>query len=428
MSILPWDFVEPQVCYPTSYTSIKYNGKRINKSRSIRDITNEDLLYSLKIQNSLSTIQIPEEFSWRKTGGNKIEQPREQGGCGCCWCMAVSAVFGDRISIKFDIPSIYPSCTWLLANTYKEMGNPPQYACENGGDPVTAIIWLAKNGTKVEKCWPYSLIADHDYISPNSLPDNCCMTCCDPDYIKPYVDTFLKVKPNSIRNLVVQDSTGYYINEENTTRLIQYEIMTRGPVLTTFKVFKDFDTYWKNLYYNPNLIYIFDDTPSNYTGGHAVSITGWGSDLVEINVGTKREIKKLRYWEIRNSWGTISGDKGYCRIAFSLDAPSNKNIEIDIPKILIPKGPNTSMVCSGGVISFLPDDNLSDGVYEILNIKNPNTTPPPTTTLEPTNVIYKKTVITIILRVILGFMIFILVYSIFIYFRDRSRNRSLNKV
>jgi len=373
---LPWDFVEPQVCYPTIYTNINYNGERKNRSHSVRNITNEDQLYSLKVLKSLSAVTIEENFSWRKNGGNKIEKPRNQGACGCCWSTSVSSVLGDRYSLKYNIPSLYPSDVWLIANTYKEMGNLPQDACENGGDPITAIIWLSENGTKVEKCWPFYLISEHDYIAPNSLPNNCCITCCDTKYVEPFSNTILKVRPNSLRNLVVTDITGYYINEEATIRLIQNEIKTNGPVVTTFRVYKDFNIYWK---YAKGDVYIFDDTPSNYTGGHAVVITGWSTETLDINIGTKIVRKKVRCWEIRNSWGTDSGDDGYCKIAFSTDVQANKVIEIDIPKILVRKTLNTNMICSGGVVTFLPGE-LPDSAYEILNIEKPvKSTQPPST-------------------------------------------------
>ena len=38
--------------------------------------------------------------------------------------------------------------------------------------------------------------------------------------------------------------------------------------------------------------------------------------------------KKVRYWEIRNTWGTYSGDGGYGYIAFSTDEPKNINLQI----------------------------------------------------------------------------------------------------
>ena len=371
---LPWNFIEPKVCFPTGeinnsvkYEDQLYNEEKKNKSRLVRCITNDDQLYSIKILKSLSNVEIDESFSWKKNGGDKIEKPRNQGSCGCCWSMAVSSVLGDRYSIKYNIPSLYPSATWLIVNTYKDMDNLSQDACDNGGDPITAIEWLYTNGNKVEECWPFELVATHNYITPNSLPDNCCMTCCDPEYTKPFSNTLLTVKPNSLKNLVVIDDTGYYINEEATIRLIQNEIKINGPVVTTFRVYKDFNTYWK--YAKNGSVYIFDDTPSNYTGGHAVVITGWSTELIEINTGIKKEKKTVRCWEVRNSWGN-SGDDGYCKIAFSLDVEANKMIELDIPRVILKKTLNTSMICSGGVISFSPGD-LPESAREILNIKKP---------------------------------------------------------
>lgn len=407
-NILPWDFIEPRVCLPTIYTQINYTGERKNRSRLIRNITTKDEEYSLKVQRSLSAITLPANFSWKKDGGDKIEKARNQGACGCCWSMAVVSVLGDRYSIKYNIPSTYPSATWLITGTYKEMGNLPQDACENGGDPITAINWLSQNGTKLEKCWPFYLVSEHDYITPNSLPDNCCITCCDPKFTEPFSSTVLKVKPNSLKNLVVQDKTGYYINEEATIRLIQYEIMTNGPVVTTFRVYKDFNEYWKTA--GNDSVYIFNDTPSNYTGGHAVVITGWSTEKVKINTGIRIEERDVRCWEVRNSWGTETGKDGYCKIACSVDVAANKTIEIDIPRIIVRKTQNTNMICSGGVISFLPDE-LPESIYTILGIEKPvKSTYPPST---PSTVDNKNT---IGLYVGIGIAIFLGILSIAIIF------------
>ena len=106
--------------------------------------------------------------------------------------------------------------------------------------------------------------------------------------------------------------------------------------------------------------------------------------MVEINTGIKKEKKEVRCWEIRNSWGN-SGDNGYCKIACSVDVEANKIIELDIPKILLPKTPEVNMVCRGGVITFLPGD-LPKSVDEILNIKRTiQLTEPPIETVSKNN-------------------------------------------
>lgn len=62
-------------------------------------------------------------------------------------------------------------------------------------------------------------------------------------------------------------------------------------------------------------------------GGHAVTIVGWGEgDTGHPKYGV------VRYWIVRNSWGTQWNEKGYFRIAFSdVNKGVNTSVGIDYP-------------------------------------------------------------------------------------------------
>ena len=64
--------------------------------------------------------------------------------------------------------------------------------------------------------------------------------------------------------------------------------------------------------------------------------------------------KKIRYWELRNSWGTYSGDGGYCYMAFSTDVPQNSIIEIDIPRQYYTDPKTGEIQWSGGIFTLSP--------------------------------------------------------------------------
>lgn len=226
----------------------------------------------------------------------------------------------------------------------------PQYSCYKGGDPFLACKWLEydNNKIKLEKCWPYSIIedpslygGDKQWVSPDKLPENCCSTCCDKKTINAINQKF-SIKLASTKSLAIVSNRK--INKNATIAAIQREIMVYGPVITCFKVYDDFMKYWK--YGAPKKqIYISDN--KGESGGHAVTITGWGVKTLNG--------KKIRYWELRNSWGTInSGDGGYGYIAFSTDVPANANIQIDIPQEYS-TDPNTGEIqWSGGMFTLSP--------------------------------------------------------------------------
>ena len=81
-------------------------------------------------------------------------------------------------------------------------------------------------------------------------------------------------------------------NEKN----IRYNIFKWGPVSTSFAIYPDFYEFdAKNNIYEWN-------GKGPQVGGHAVELVGWG---IENNI---------KYWIIKNSWGTNWGDKGYMKL------------------------------------------------------------------------------------------------------------------
>lgn len=350
---IPWQFSKPSTCNIPKEQLFAlqrpFFGKRLNKSRLIRKISADDIKHSSAL--SALTIPIPVTWSWKNLGKTtfkgKIEQPRDQGNCGGCWAFSVAMALGDRYSIKYSIPSPYLSPLWLITKTYYLMQTLPEQACNNGGDPYQASQWLETNKIQLEKCWPYSMISNssslnryQQWVTPNSLPDNCCSTCCSYQ-INTVLNTNFSVQRNSTKTLVVMD-INYTINKIATIAAIQREIMTNGPVICGFQVYNDFMDYWDNDAPSGGIYVCKDDSPRQLNGGHAITITGWG-------VGKLSNGKTVRYWELRNTWGTYTGDGGYGRVAFSTDAPSNINMEMDIPKESISGGE-----WSGGMIALTP--------------------------------------------------------------------------
>ena len=334
-----WSFKPPKKC---SKSPVKlfaqrnpYNGLRVNTAVLSFPYIPSDVKYSRGL--AATRKPLPKCWSWRFRGTNKIEKGgiRDQGKCGGCWAFSIASALGDRYSLKYNIESPYPSSAWLISNA-----KPPQIAsnveCLTGGNTYFAGKWLEQNIVKLEECWPYSVIRNHEYVSPmnlDALPNNCCFNCCD-EFVKERSSIGFHCKPNSTKFIVDLDETQNQIDVNSTIRSIQHEIMTNGPVVSSFNVYKDFMDYWIKDAKDSNKIYIRKSNEA--AGGHAVVLTGWG------------EIDGVKYWEVRNSWG-LTGDHGYCKIAFSTHTPHDKWIQIDIPLF---NGQNYT----GGIVSFLPGE------------------------------------------------------------------------
>jgi len=369
-----WNFNKPPDTCPTRRTkfneisTIPYNGIFLNKAILQMPVPPSQHI-SKYAQAALSNISVPDNFSWRKNGFDQIEKGgvRNQFQCGSCWSFSIASVLGDRFALMNQLQSPYPSTTWLASQA--ETSEPPFNVpgC-NGNNVFYFLKWLTENqiGVKLENCWPYKIISDSTafggpQLSPDSLmtapaslntPElsNCCFNCCGPQVQEESnVLLFCAPEKDNAGNFNIKyfglniDSTNgndYTQSDiDKIIREIQIEILTNGPVSTSFMVYQDFMNYWKTDASKGKIYSRNNDPNNNINGGHAVVITGWG-----VQDGQK-------FWEIRNSWGA-TGDGGYCKIAFSKLENKDFWVAVDIP--ILENGQYL-----GGVVSFLPDNNLS---------------------------------------------------------------------
>ena len=408
---VPWVYKPPinsKECkeYKLFDLSKPYSGPRLNLAQ-IEMPVKPDKSYGSSLK--ALTKPLPESFSWRGDV-KRIEQGvRDQGLCGSCWSFAVSSVLGDRYSIKYNIESCYPSTAWLLIN-----GKPPNVPsvleCDTGGNTFTGAKWIEKYGTRLEQCYPYTLIRNSlNWTCPESFYRNengkyilkqqykdCCYGCCNAEKIKDK-SVFLSIKPNSTKYIVVVDNSNN-IDTFQTTQAIQREILENGPVVVAFKVYEDFMQYWKKLKPGDTKIYM-PNSNAKSQGNHAVVLTGWGVGKHPFDPK-----KQIRYWEMRNSWGE-SGDKGFCRFAFSLDTPSQFWRCIDIPE----KYNNQWL---GGCVVFTPGDLPNSPIFQKLpsmqlNISNNTATTSSNNSFLSDNIVY----------IIIGIINIIIVIAMVIYFQ-----------
>lgn len=338
-----WSYTVPEKCIPFKEA---LSGLKINTTPPVRG----KRMYSSYLQMPFRQPQItntqlrkvPDKWSWRRIGTNKIEQGimRNQGEAGGSWAFSLVSALGDRYGLKYNIETPYPSSLWVLSLLKDYSGGDPR---ANKGNVFAGAKWLEQYGTKLESCWPYALVNNHDNIVPNPLNElslDCCFNCCGPP-VKGISNAYFSCKPDSTKYIVsirnepvvndVNQSVQLEIDPIATINAIQAEIIEKGPVVTTFAVYSDFDEYLDK---HANLGEIYIRNSNKLIGAYSAVISGWGQQ------------NGINYWEVKLSFGNI-GDDGYCKLPFSTSIPQDKWIYADVPSY-------TNYAWYGGVVAFEP--------------------------------------------------------------------------
>jgi hypothetical protein len=320
-----------------------YNGPRVNKS--IMPVTPKDqvLVISAQHQQALDSTPVPDSWSWKDRGGNMIEDgSRNQGGCGCCWAMAVVSALSDRYAIKYKIANQELSAVPLISCGGAVIGSNmgPEGPCDGcggtasnaqctcGGSAIAAGLWLESIGsTRLESCWPFTTVGSGDspYVAPEcpgfafDPGSDCCLTCCG----TPAAAQAFTVEKGSTHAIIAR--TGQGLDIPAIIRAIKLDVMANGPIVTSFWLPKPenghpaFEEDWVE-YAGTGKVFI-PSTPRS-DGRHSVVITGWGHD----------DRNNVDYWEMRNTWGEVNGPgSGYYRFAMSTSVPKAYWTGVDIP-------------------------------------------------------------------------------------------------
>lgn len=334
----PKKLEKPPLC--SSGRTLSYETKKTHtgpfKNRSMLSVPDTNTNNHDQVLMSLINRNIPKNWSWRDKGGNMIEDgSRNQSSCGCCWAMGFVSALGDRYALKYKIAAPYPSVMSLISCGGPIIGSKVSCAtggsnaspcpvvasqqCDCGGNPYLASL-LLEDGVSIqlEECWPFSTITNKPKgnngldLAPDcpNFGDDCCADCCGNPASKPK----FTVQKGSTKYIVVHKN--YIVNPVATIHAIKLEILDNGPVVATFWVPSDFESWWqKNA--GTNKIYIptvSSNPPTN--GGQTVVLTGWGEE------------NGVKFWEMRNTWGK----PGYMRFAMSISTPKEFWTSIDIPE------------------------------------------------------------------------------------------------
>jgi len=144
--------------------------------------------------------------------------------------------------------------------------------CAGGFPYLTAGKYAEDFGFVEESCFPYT-----------GTDGNCDKKCNNPSRLYKVNDYWYN---------------GGYYGADNAT-IMQNEILARGPISVSFQVYDDFFNYKDGIYTHANTQDILGFNPFCVTN-HAVVAVGWD----ETPEGVK-------YWIVKNSWGSSWGMDGY---------------------------------------------------------------------------------------------------------------------
>jgi len=222
---------------------------------------------------------VPSSYDIRSIGGIEyMTSNRNQHipqYCGSCWAHGTTSALSDRIKLRRNrsFPDIQLS-PQVLVNCVTMNDT---HGCQ-GGDPTAAYSWIAKNGITDDSCMNY--LAKNEKCEDINICRNCghgqgCWAVANP---KKYHIT----------------EHGQVSGEAN----LMAEIYARGPVASTIAVTEELEAYNGG---------IFLDKTGRKSPDHEVELAGWGEE------------NGVKYWIIRNSWGTYWGEGGWARIQRGVD-------------------------------------------------------------------------------------------------------------
>ncbi|MFH1403385.1 MAG: C1 family peptidase [Candidatus Altiarchaeota archaeon] len=245
-----------------------------NKVSILSDAEKGNLLGDLSPRASAKTMRkkkvgpvraIPASFDLRASNG--VTSVKDQFNCGSCWAFAgVAALEG---ALKYKGKGNLDLSEQDLVSCLHGTG------CSGATRPFQEDMfknYFTNTGVPDEACFPYQ-----------ERNEPCSQRCVD-----------------SANRVVKSDG---YKNIALNVNAIKSAIKDYGPVKVSMDVYYDF------YFYNSG---VYRVSSSNYQGGHAVVLVGWGSE------------NGVDYWIGKNSWGTGWGENGYFKIGLYESAVISK--------------------------------------------------------------------------------------------------------
>jgi len=248
---------------------------------------------------------LPPSWDWRAEmagmwadGRDGLSAQFDQGNCGSCYAFSGSQVLQMRFRIQLmrQHGIMYPlELSWKSGTQC----NPYTEGC-NGGFAFLTFKYSAEVGLPLAEC-------DQDKY-PETLDNSCDWSCYSPKHELFYAKDY--------------GQTGGFSHGASEEAIMQ-EIHQRGPVIISFSTTAAPEFIYNNgrSYTNgTDVMTIFKNgkmptekfstnseiLPWRYTT-HSILCVGWGEEITQHG-------EVVKYWIVRNSWGTDWGTQGYAKM------------------------------------------------------------------------------------------------------------------
>jgi KDEL-tailed cysteine endopeptidase len=220
-------------------------------------------------------VSVPDLVDWRKK--NAVTSVKDQGQCGSCWSFSATGAIEGAWAISTG-SLVNLSEQQLVDCANKKYGN---LGC-NGGMMDNAFQYVIDNGQCTDAEYPYTATAGS------------CYSCA-----------------------TVAKLSDCYDVPINNQLALKEAVALKGPIAIAIEAdTKVFQSYSSGVITSPNCGTNLD---------HGVLIVGYGEE------------NGVKYWLVKNSWGTTWGENGYVKIARS-DSTNDAGIcgvamETSYPKV-----------------------------------------------------------------------------------------------
>jgi len=252
--------------------------------------TRHEHVTSPRMHEVLSLTELPETVDWRSVAGyNLASTTRNQHipkYCGSCYTFAGVSALSDRIAIaraRAAEATMRPAREVTLApQVVLNCDNATTNNGCNGGDSVLVYKFIHEfGGIPDETCQNYEA-EGHD-TGRKCTAEDICRTC----------------DSRGCRAQLEYDVYGVeeYGIMSNDTGTVESEVIAelqRGPVSCAISTPQSFTSIMD--------FSIYEDLSGDTSIDHEIDVVGYGSEA------------GVKYWIIRNSWGTFWGDNGFGRI------------------------------------------------------------------------------------------------------------------
>eukprot|EP00884_Botryococcus_braunii_P007130 jgi/Botrbrau1/16418/Bobra.0142s0017.1 len=268
------------------------------RGRTHEEVPQELWYFNHKPTKVLKRHHLPRQFDWCNLGGEDwcttSWNQHVPIYCGSCWAHGALSMINDRLKIRKNAkgPDVMLSRQTLLnCGHYEHMG----HGCD-GGDVIDVFRYMAKFGLPDESCMTYNA-TDHTKY-PRDL-EHCpagaiCRNCMPVNG----TDTCWAVETPILYKLKRYGKVEGHHHE----RAMMSEIFKRGPIVCSMAV-----PYILEYDYRGG-VYIDHSNSTIKEIDHDVEVVGWGEE------------DGVKFWRVRNSWGTFWGELGFFRIERGVNA------------------------------------------------------------------------------------------------------------